>query len=547
VASFVVLVQLLGAVVLLVWALGHVSAGLDRAFGGRMRLILALGTKTRVSAFGIGLGVTLVLQSSTATALVASTYVGQGLIDLTMAQAVMLGADVGTSLVAQVLSLRITWLSAALILVGGATLRFTEANRPRGIARAMIGLGLMLLSLRLVGEATAPLRDNPAIIQFLRLLGDAPLFAVATAAVLAAGAASSLAIVLLVMTFAGSIDPALTVLFVAGANLGSAVPPLVAASGDPAARQVMLGNLIVRAAGALAVTLVVPFFGEALLNLERALDIGPRLAVDAHVAFNLALALIFLPLTGPTAALVRRLSPVPEQTVDGPKHLAPAALAAPATALAAAARETLRVGDTVERMLEVSLAALRTDDERLCDAVRQMDDKVDRLQEAIKLFIAKLGRDNLSDEELKFSTAILSYAINLEHIGDIVEKNLNKLALKKITNHLAFSSEGFGEIERLYLRTIENLHLAQTVFMVRDARLARKLVESKIDIRHMEDTSSAAHLRRFQEGRPESLMTSSLHLDILRDLKRINAHIASVAYPILDEIGALRESRLRAE
>lgn len=546
-ASFVVLIQLLGAVVLLVWALGHVSAGMERAFGGRMRLVLALGTRNRLSAFGIGLGVTLVLQSSTATALVTAAYVGQGLIDLAMALAVMLGADVGTALVAQVLSLKVAWLSPALVLTGGATLRLTAGNRGRGIGRALVGLGLMLLALRLLGEATAPLRDNPAIVQMLTLLGDAPLFAVAAAALIAAGAASSLAVVLLAMTLAGTVDPLLTVLFVAGANLGSAIPPLVANGRDPAARQVVLGNLIVRALGAIAVTIVAPFFAEALAALDRDFGLGARLAVDAHVAFNLMLALVFLPLTGVIAALVRRLAPVPEQTADGPRHLAPAALAAPATALAAAARETLRVGDTVERMLEMSLAALRTDDERMCDAVRQMDDKVDKLQEAIKLYVAKLGRDSLSDDEQKVATGILSYAINLEHIGDIVEKNLVKLTLKKIGNRLAFSSEGFAEIERLYLRTIENLHLAQTVFMVRDRKLARQLMESKIEIRHMEDTSSAAHLRRFQEGRPESLMTSSLHLDILRDLKRINAHIASVAYPILDEIGVLQESRLRAD
>jgi phosphate:Na+ symporter len=454
----------------------------------------------------------------------------------------MLGADVGTALVAQMLTLKVHWLPPLLVLAGVATLRSSDTNRAQGIGRAVIGIGLMLLALRLLGEATGPMRQSPAIIQFLTLLGDAPLFAVLAAALMAAAAASSLAIVLFVVTLAGVVSPLLIVLFVAGANLGSAVPPFLASGHEPAARQVVLGNLLMRAAGALAVALIAPLFAAKFDLVE-----GPRLAVDAHLAFNVALAVIFLPLTPVVARLARRLAPVPTATADGPRHLDPAALGSPTTALAAAARETLRVGDTVERMLEMNLAALRTDDERMCQAVREMDDKVDRLEEAVKLYVAKLGRDDLGEDDSKRATEILSYAINLEHIGDVIEKNLNKLVLKKISNHMVFSEEGFAEIERFYLRTIENLHLAQTVFMVRDRKLARKLVEGKIEIRHMEDTSARAHLRRFQEGRPESLQSSSLHLDILRDLKRVNAHLASVAYPILDEIGALRESRLRSE
>jgi phosphate:Na+ symporter len=542
-SSLVVLVDLVGAVSLLVWGLGLVRSGMERAFGGRMRIFLALGTRNRALAFGIGLATTLVLQSSTATALMTAGYVGQGLIDLAMAHAIMLGADVGTSLVAQMLSLKLHWLSPLLVVAGVAALRTTGTNRGQGLGRAVLGIGLMLLALKLLGEATAPMRDSPAIAQFLSLLGGAPIFAMLAAALLAAVAASSLAVVLFVATLSGVIDPVLTIPFVAGANLGSALLPFLTAGQEREARRIGLGNLLMRSIGAVAVTLAAPLYAEDLVALAG----GPRFAVDFHVAFNLVLAACFLPFVGTVAELVRHLLPATERAPDGPKHLDPTALASPPTALAAAARETLRVGDKVERMLETSLAALRTDDERLCARVSEMDDEVDKIQEAIKLFVAKLGQDRLDEAQDRLASDILSYAINLEHIGDIVTKNLNNLAKKKIAQRTPFSDEGFAEIERFYLSTIENLHLAQTVFMVRDSRLARKLVESKTEIRHMESTSTQAHLRRFQAGRPETVQSSSLHLDILRDLKRINAHLASVAYPILDEIGALRESRLRAE
>jgi phosphate:Na+ symporter len=256
--------------------------------------------------------------------------------------------------------------------------------------------------------------------------------------------------------------------------------------------------------------------------------------------------LVFLPLLEPLSALVGRILPATAPEADGPRHLDEVALATPASALAAAMRETLRVGDIVEEMLSASLTALTQGDEVLCKSISTLDNKVDRLQEAIKLYLSRLGRARLDPAEAQRATEIISYAINLEHIGDIIDKNLAQLAMKKIRNQVTFSNDGFAEIEAFYHQTIDNLHTAQTVFIGRDIKLARKLVEGKVEIRNRERQSADNHLKRLQEGKPESIQTSSLHLDILRDLKRINAHIASVAYPILDELGELRESRLRS-
>lgn len=544
-SSTVIFIDLLGAAALLIWGLRMLKSGMERVFGTRLRFFLAAGTRNRFMAFGVGLLMTMVLQSSTATAIMTSSFVGQGLISLAMSQAVMLGADVGTSLVTQLLSFRIYWLSSALLLSGVVTLYLVDTTRGRGVGRSLVGLGLMLLSLRLMGEATGPMRSSFAVQILLGMLGDAPLFAMIATALLAAVAASSLAVVLFVMSLAtaGAIDPTLCVLFVVGANLGGAFPPLLAAGSDAAARRVVVGNLCMRACGALLVLIFSPFIGDLVGTYGHT----PRFAVDVHVAFNVALAILFLPLVTVVASVVRKILPILADSPDGPKHLVEEALSTPTAALAAATRETLRIGDTVERMIEASLGALRSDDERLCMTIKEMDNKVDRLQEAVKLYLSRLGRGVLDEEQSRRSTAIISYAINLEHIGDIVEQNLSRFALKKIRNQLMFSTEGFSEIEKLYLRTLDNLHLAQTIFMARDEQLARKLVESKVDIRHMEQESSDNHLRRLREGRIKSMQTSALHLDILRDLKRVNAHITSVSYPILDELGVLRESRLRKE
>lgn len=539
------LVDLLGAGALLLWGLRMVKTGVTRAFGASLRHWIGIGTRNRFIAFLVGLGATVAVQSSTATAMMAASFASRELMDTAMAQAVMLGANVGTSIVTRLLALDIHWLSPALILVGVALFMSSEASRRRAVARAVVGLGLMLLSLNLLGTATEPIRESSVIRAVLAALGEAPVLAVLVAAMLALVASSSLAVVLLVMSLAvtGQLTPGLAVALVLGANLGGAVPPYLATAGyGPLARRVTLGNLGVRLAGCV---LVLPFAEPLALWLSGHAASPATFVVDVHVLFNIVLALVFLPLVDVLARLMTAMLPVPKAEAQGPRYLDDTALDTPAVALSCAARETLRVGDLVETMLGRSLEALRRDDAKLRADVAKMDDEVDDLQEAVKLYLSRLGKEGLDAEDARRSTEILSFAINLEHIGDIVVKGLLDLVSKKIKHRLRFSDEGMAEIEALHARTMENLRIAMGIFISRDVKLARQLLEMKSEVRALERGSAERHLERLREGRLESLQTSTLHLDVLRDLKRINAHITSVAYPILDEAGELRESRLR--
>jgi len=300
----------------------------------------------------------------------------------------------------------------------------------------------------------------------------------------------------------------------------------------------------VRACGSLCVLIAAGALAPPLAGLMAD---PASFVVSAHIGFNIALALIFLPLVGPLSRLFARFMPeVATGQGVGPRFLDNAGLEDPVVALSTAARETLRIGDTVIEMLETSLNTLRSNDAKGCASVKLLDDKVDALQEAVKIYLARFTSGDIEDAEMRRATEILSYAINLEHIGDIVDHGLNDLASRKIKGHLAFSGEGFHEIEAFYEKTVANLRIAQTIFMSRDLELARRLVEVKVDMRRLEQESAARHLDRIRQRRAESIETSTLHLDILRDLKRVNAHITSVAYPILDEAGQLRESRLRS-
>ncbi|ACI56054.1 sodium-dependent inorganic phosphate (Pi) transporter [Rhizobium leguminosarum bv. trifolii WSM2304] len=542
--STIIMINLFGAVALLLFGLAQVKDGVSRAFGARLRTGLATGTRGGFRSFLSGLVATIALQSSTATALMTASFVERDLIRPRMAQIVLLGANVGTAITAWIVATGIEWLSPLLILAGIVLYRGRSSTRQGGGA-ALIGIGLMLLSLHLLGLATEPMRASPALAAFIGLLDGALPVALLFSAALAFLSSSSLAVVVLILSLAsaGLVSAELVIVLVLGANLGGAIPPVIATlSGPVSARRVTLGNLAVRALGCF-IALPLAGYGAELIQM---LPFGPaKLPVDAHLAFNLLLAALAWPFSRPLATLMARLVPDQPEPDNAPKYLDAQELSTPVIALTSATREVLGVGDLIERMLvRVSEAFEKNDAGKLAE-IPALEERVDRLQQAVKIYLSKLGREGLSDENARRSIVVIDYAINLEHMGDIIEKGLREEVAKKISLGLKFSDDGHQELRKLFDLTIDNLRVAQTIFVTRDFNLARQMMEVKVEVRRMEKQSAERHLERLRDGRADSLQTSSLHLDMLRDLKRINAHIVSVAHPIMDESGLLIESRVR--
>ncbi len=542
----IVVVNILGAASLLLWGLRMVSTGVTRTFGGDLRHWINIGTGNRTTALLTGAAVTIALQSSTATCLMSASFAGRGLMTAATAQSIMLGANIGTSLVAKLLTFNVGPLSALLVLVGMALFRSGEGKR-RHMARIFIGLGLMLLSLHLLDGASEPLRDSPRLRQVLHDLDGLWLVGLILAALIAMAAHSSIASILLILPLAAKGDFSLSfgLAMILGANLGSAIPPLLETGKErPAVRRVPLGNALVRLIGC---ALVFPFLNrvaEALPMLESA---RAAQLVDFHIAFNLVLALLFLPLVAPMGRLVERLRPDDAKAEDPrqPRYLDESALGSPSVAIGAATRETLRIADFVEEMLRQTMEMLRTDNTHLASEVVKTVHVVEALHQAVKLYLSRLANEDLDEAGRRRANEIMTFAINLEHVGDIVDHNLKEAAEKKIKHRLSFSAEGFADLSAMFHQTLENLKMATAVFVSGDVKLARQLVAEKTGMRAIERNATDAHLARLREGRRESIETSTLHLDILRDLKRVNAHIVSVAYPILELRGELEESRLR--
>jgi phosphate:Na+ symporter len=542
-----ILLNLLSGVALLVWGSHIVRTGILRVLGADLRTALGRSTGSRLRAFGSGIAVTSLVQSSNATAVIVTSFAAQGLLPLTIGLAIMLGADVGTALMARVLTLDLSWLSPILVLVGVPLFLSRKQTRVGQAGRTAIGLGLILLALHLIVEAVQPMMQAAGVrVMFGALTGDTMLDALVGAG-FAVISYSSLAAVLLTATLASSgvISLKVALCLVIGANLGSG---LLALSGtlaqNAAARRLALGSLVFKLAGAL---LILPFTSLLARGLPVLIGNPREAVVGFHLLYNTLRCCACLALIDPVARVCNRVLPDrPAQNGElHALHLDEAALSTPSLALANAAREVLRIGDIVRTMLDNVGELIHHNDLAKARETTRMDDDVDQLYAAVKAYLSSISREQLDEADSRRWTDIIALTINLEHAGDIIERIVIDIEEKKIAHRLAFSEQGLGELEDLHARLVSNLQLGLSVFLNNDLRCAERLLAEKERFRDLERVYSYAHLDRLAGQTLRSIETSALHLDMISDMKRLNSLFCSTAYPVLDAAGALRETRLR--
>ncbi len=541
------LLNLLAAIALLVWGTQIVRTGILRVLGERLRGVLALGMGSRARAAASGLAVTSLIQSSTATCLILTSYLGRGLVPLAAGLAAMLGADVGTSLMAVLFSFDLSWLSPFLIFTGVVLHSTREGATAGRVGRVAIGLGLIMMSLHMIGAATRPLTEAPAMRALLQALPQEVLLDILVGAVLTVLSYSSLAIVLLTATLvaSGLVPLAVGLGLVLGANLGSGVLALLATASAPVAeRRLPLGNLLFKAAGC---WLAIPLLPHLRPMLQGVLE-SHQQVVLFHLGFNAVMAALFIGFTGVLARSLQRwfVEPASHAAHVRSSHLDLSAQATPSLAISCAAREALHQADLVERMLRGVLPVMRDNDLALAEQLRQMDDQVDALYTDIKLYLTQVSRAALSEREGRRWADVMSFTINMEQIGDIIERVLQDLEDKKIRKARRFSDAGMAEIVHMHERLMANLRLGMSVFLDGHVRDARRLLEEKTRYRELQFEYAATHIARLQDNTVQSIETSSLHLDLISDLKRINSHICSIAYAVLESAGEPRQGAARA-
>jgi len=550
----VVLVHLAGAVALLLFATRMVRTGVERAYGDVLRQKLRATMRNPVMAVATGAALSIAFQSSTAVTLLVGSFAGAGIVGGMAGQLAVRGAEIGSALVVRILSFDLSLLVPVCLAAGTIMFMATEQRQWRQFGRILVGIGLLLLSLDMIGEAAEPLRDSrllPVIVDYFS--GD-PVTAFLIAALITWLFHSSIAAVLLLVTLAGRgfIPPELGIVLVLGVNLGSSViAPLLTRAAEPAVRVVPVGNLLMRGAGSIVALTALLWLEPPLAWLGGA--VGDQI-INAHILFNCAILVAGIPLAGLVFRLSQRLvaigTPAAKSSALADAELSAldeTALAIPSQALANATREVMRVCETVEIMLKRIIELYEKADQDKIDELSALDDRVDRRHAAIKLYLAKIAVGKLSEAEALRSQELIGACVKLEQVGDIIVRNMLVHVQKKLDRGLEFTEQGWRELSSFHASVLANARLAFNVLVSRDPVTARELIQQKDRLRDLEKQSSESHFSRLREGTAKSVETSSIHLDTIRDLKQINSLLASMTYPVLEEAGLLTRSRLKAE
>lgn len=538
-----------GYIALLLWGVHMVQSGVQRAFGATLGVWMGHALGTRLRAFFTGLAITSAIQSSTATGLMIASFAAGGLVALGPGLAAMLGANVGTTLIVQLLSFNLTALAPAFILIGVWLFRRHQPSRRRDLGRVFIGLGLLLMALHQLVQLFAPLQDANLLRILLGALSGQPVIALLLAAVLAWAAHSSVAVVVLIMSLAshGLVTPSLAFALVLGANLGTSINPILEGSGDddPAARRLPLGNLGTRLAGCLLALLLLPWLPSlmSLLSSDAAREVA-----NFHTLFNVLTALLFLPVLTPYSKLLVRLLPKRTDPNDPsrPQYLDESAHEVPGIALGNAAREALRLADMLQNLLGMARASLLHDNRHRISHARYINNAINRLDGLITTYVATLDQDAMNTADHRRRDEILAFSTNVAHAANLTTNGLLAHAASLFKKGRSFTASQSSELTTMLDRVIRNQRQAAALFVAEDVRSAKFLAFEKDHFRELEANAAEQHLENIKSGRLDQAELGSFYLDILRDIKTVNSYLVEAsAYPILAKHDELLPNRLR--
>lgn len=549
-SGIAVFINLAGAVALLLWATRMVRTGVERAYGTILRDKLRLAMGNRMTAAVAGFFFAVALQSATAVALIISSFVASGYVGSAIGVATLLGADFGSAFVVRILRHDLSLLIPVLLLMGTIAFRASEARDWRQAGRIFFGLGLLLLSLKLIGEASDPLRESEILPLVINFLSRDWLTAFLLAALLAWAFHSSVATILLFASLADRhlLVPALIIPMVLGANFGAAIiAAMLTRDADTPARVVPLGNVVIRGAATLI-----------FLTFQMLRPVDPTLfgqqpgdaVVMVHLAVNAAVLVAGLPLCGLVARLLERLlagkaAAEPAAATEARlSTLNPSDLATPRQAINNATREVLTLCEKTEAMLARIFDLYENYDQSKMERIAQLDDEIDLIHRDIKFYLARVSESELDADSAAQCQTLLGTTIKIEQAADIIAQNMLARARKKNDRNVVFSQEGWAELCAMHNEVVKNAHLAFNLLVNHDVEHARQLVARKEAVREMVRASEEQHMQRLRAGNLASYDSSSLHIDTMRDLKEINSLVVAIGYPVLESAGMLRHSRL---
>ena len=514
--------------------------GVQLLAGDRLRSLIASITKNRFAALTVGVLITLILQSSTATSVMLVGFAASGALTLQQAMGVLLGADIGTTFVVMLLSVREIADYALLMLVAGVAIDiFSKKQKTRYISMVFLGFGFVFFGMQLMIRTTEPLGNNHLLGEIFSTLGQNASYAFMAATFFTAlvqNSATTLALTI-ALAFSGILGIQEAIPIVLGANVGTCASSLLSSLGNGTeGRRVALSHLFFKFTGALLVLIFLSPFTEMMTLLFSKVPalrnhIAPQVAAT-HVAFNLLLSLLFLPFISQGAWLMKKIIPEPfrpREKAFGPKYLDAHALETPSLAFANTKREILRMAEIGQEMFRETIRVFERDDQELMGFIENQDDKVDILDREIKFYLAKISQERLTPEQARLQLNLLATTSDLEEICDVINKNILELAQKKMIKGRHFSEAGFREIQDVHAKVLENFQLTISILTTEDESIARKVIRHEKHLVEIEDRYREAHLLRLHKGLKETIETSSIHLDLLSNFRRINSKLTIIA------------------
>jgi phosphate:Na+ symporter len=531
--------NMVGGMGLLLYGMYIMSEGLQKIAGKKLRTILSTLTQNRLVGLLVGAVVTIIFQSSTATTVILVGLTSASIISLRQTLSVILGSDIGTTITAQLIALKVTEIALPIVGIGATIIFFCKREKYKRIGQVLIGFGLLFLGLKIMSDTMYPLRDDPYFKDMLMEMSDRPLLAIILAAIFTFLVHSSAATIGIIMVLAmqGLVPTVSAIYLLFGANIGTSFTAVLSSLGSTReAQRVATAHFMFKLAGVLV---FLPFVGPFADFVKWLAPNSPGFQVaNIHTIFNVGIALMFLPFTSQFAKLLEFI--VPEKasnTVEiKPRYLDESLITTPSIAIGMAQKEVIRITDRVTEMVMRCDHLFKKYDESITEELLNKEDEVDKLSEATNSYLTKLMRQPLAKEEFNQCMGLVHIVKDYEHIGDVIEKNIIYLAESKHANNGDFSPDGQREITAMLHKLIEMLHVVNTAIVTNNCYLTERAKTLHEEIVDMEFRFRMSHFARMQMGGKDSENTSSIFLDVINSYLRIAEHLNNVTMSFEEDI-----------
>ncbi|MBE6072394.1 MAG: Na/Pi cotransporter family protein [Clostridium butyricum] len=532
--SLKMIIELLGGLGLFLYGMKLMGDGLENAAGEGLKSILERVTSNRIMGILVGAIVTGIIQSSSATTVMVVGFVNAGLMNLSQAFGVIMGANIGTTITAQLVAFKLDAIAPLFVFVGTIAIMIAKAKKRREIGNIILGFGILFTGMAAMGNAMSPLADSPFFTQVVIAIGDnwfiGIIAGLAFTALIQSSSATTGILIALASTGAINITLALPILF--GCNIGTCITAILSSIGtNKTAHKTALLHLMFNFIGTV---IAIPFLGILGDFVQiTSPDISRQIA-NAHTVFNVVNTIILFPFSNYLISFANKM--IPENDDDaidkvGPKYMDNRFLETPVIAAGQVVKETIRMANKAKKNVELSMKSFVDNDEKAIQKVYENEKIINVLEESITAYLVKLSKCELSSKEKELASSTFHVIIDIERIGDHA-KNIAELSTEKIDRNLKYSSNAINELYELYNLTMEALQIAITCYATKDIEKAKTILEVEEKINKLQKNFRQKHIQRLNDEKCTAY-AGAIFLDLINNFERIGDHSTNITEAVI--------------